>query len=55
MDGHLVLTASALARIEDGRESIRPAAATFENRTGYHSAQRIAQQDALPRIEAAQS
>ncbi|WP_082441701.1 relaxase/mobilization nuclease domain-containing protein [Sphingomonas sp. Leaf230] len=54
-NGRPVLTASALARIEDGRESIRPAAAAFENRTGYRSAQRIAQDDALPRIRAARS
>jgi hypothetical protein len=50
-----VLTASALARIDEGRVSIRLPAAAFENRTGYRSAQRIAQEEALPRINAAQS
>jgi hypothetical protein len=53
--GRPVLTASAQARIAAGRESIRPNAAAFENRTGYRSAQRIAQEDAVPLIKAAAS
>ncbi|MEN2786751.1 relaxase/mobilization nuclease domain-containing protein [Sphingomonas qilianensis] len=50
-----ILTASAKARIEEGREPIRAAAAAAENRTGYSSGQRIAQDEALPLITAARS
>ena len=49
------LTPSAQARIEEGREPIRPKAAAYENRTGYHSAQRIAQDEAWPIIAGARS
>ncbi len=55
VNGRAVLTASAGARIAEGRKGIRPKAAAFENRTGYRSAQRIAQEDAVPLIKAAAS
>ena len=55
VDGRPVLTASAQARIAAGREAILPKAAAFENRTGYRSAQRIAQEQAVPLIMAARS
>jgi hypothetical protein len=55
VDGRAVLTPAALARVEAGIEALRPEAAAFENRTGYSSAQRIAQVEALPLIDAARS
>lgn len=55
VDGHPVLTPGARDRVNAGIETLRPAAAAFENRTGYSSAQRIAQDEALPLIDAARS
>jgi hypothetical protein len=54
-DGKLAMAAGAVARQQDGRKSLSPKAAAFENRTGYRSAQRIVQEDAVPRIKAARS
>lgn len=54
-DGKLTMAAGAVARQEDGRKSLSAKAAAFENRTGYRSAQRIVQEDAVPRIKAARS
>lgn len=55
VDGRPELTPSARARADAGIETLRPEAAAFENRTGYSSAQRIAQAEALPLIDAAGS
>jgi len=55
VDGKPVITAGAAARQEEGRKPIGAKAAAFENRTGYRSAQRIVQEEAVPRIKAARS
>ncbi|MBD8550286.1 relaxase/mobilization nuclease domain-containing protein [Sphingomonas sp. CFBP 8764] len=55
LDGRPVMAAGAAARQEEGRKPIGAKAAAFENRTGYRSAQRIVQEDAVPRIKAARS
>ncbi len=55
VDGRPVLAAGAAARQEEGRKPIGAKAAAFENRTGYRSAQRVVQEEAVPRIKAAQS
>ncbi|WP_174279097.1 relaxase/mobilization nuclease domain-containing protein [Sphingomonas bacterium] len=51
----VLLTSSAQARITEGREPIGQKAAAYENRTGYRSAQRIAQDEAVPIIAGARS
>lgn len=53
--GQPVLSASAMKRIEEAREPVVAKAAAYEARTGYRSAQRIAQEDALQRILVARS
>jgi len=53
--GKLAMAAGAVANQEGGRKSLSAKAAAFENRTGYRSAQRIVQEDAVPRIKAARS
>jgi len=55
VDGRLVMAPSAAARQEEGRKPLGIKAAAFENRTGYRSAQRIAQEEAVPLIGAARS
>jgi hypothetical protein len=55
VDGRPVMAAGAAARQEEGRKPIGAKAAAFENRTGYRSAQRIVQEEAVPRIKAARS
>jgi ribosomal protein S12 len=55
VNGRLVTAASAAARQKEGRKPLSPKATSFENRTGYRSAQRIVQEDAVPRIKAARS
>jgi hypothetical protein len=55
VNGRPVMTASARAKQAEGARPIRPEAAAFESRTGYRSAQRIAQEEALPIIAAAKS
>ncbi len=55
VNGRLVTAASAAAKRKEGRKPLSPKATAFENRTGYRSAQRIVQEDAVPRIKAARS
>ena len=55
VDGRLSMAAAAAARQEAGRKPLGVKAAAFENRTGYRSAKRIVQEDAVPRIKAARS
>ncbi|MGN7161738.1 relaxase/mobilization nuclease domain-containing protein [Sphingomonas sp. SAFR-052] len=55
VDGRLVMAPGAAARQEEGRKPLGIKAAAFENRTGYRSAQRIAQEEAVPLIGAARS
>lgn len=55
VDGRVVMSAGAAARIDAGGKSISQKAAAFETRTGYRSAHRIAQEEAVPLIRAARS
>ncbi|HEU4959093.1 MAG TPA: relaxase/mobilization nuclease domain-containing protein [Sphingomonas sp.] len=55
VDGELAYGESAKRRIIEGEQTIKPAAAAFEIRTGYKSVQRIAQEVALPIIREAGS
>lgn len=55
VNGRLVMAADAAARQKAGCKPLCPKATSFENRTGYRSAQRIVQEDAVPRIKAARS
>jgi len=55
VDGRPVMAAGAAARQSEGRKPIGAKAAAYENRTGYRSAQRIVQEEAVPRIKAARS
>lgn len=54
-DGEPVFSAAAEAKIAGGERSLRMGAAAFEVRTGYRSAQRIAQEEALPILESART
>jgi len=55
VSGRLVTAASAAARQKAGCKPLSPKATSFERRTGYRSAQRIVQEDAVPLIKAARS
>jgi hypothetical protein len=55
VNGRLVTAASAAARQKAGCKPLSPKATSFESRTGYRSAQRIVQEDAVPLIKAARS
>jgi len=55
VNSKLVMAADAAARQKAGCKPLCPKATSFENRTGYRSAQRIVQEDAVPRIKAARS
>jgi hypothetical protein len=55
VDGRVVMSAGAAARVDADRKPISQKAAAFEIRTGYRSAQRIAQEEAVPLIGAARS
>lgn len=55
IDGKPVLSARAEQARRSGDRPIRPAAAAHENRTGYKSAQHLAQDEALPNIRWAQT
>jgi len=55
VDGRVVMSAGAAARVDADRKPISQKAAAFETRTGYRSAHRIAQEEAVPLIRAARS
>ncbi|MEH3160065.1 MAG: hypothetical protein PGN08_14770 [Sphingomonas taxi] len=55
VDGRVVMSAGAAARVDADLKPISQKAAAFETRTGYRSAQRIAQEEAVPLIRAARS
>lgn len=55
VDGRVAMSAGAAARVDADCKPISQKAAAFEIRTGYRSAQRIAQEEAVPLIGAARS